>query len=983
MSESESTSASTVVRQTRLEYEEMRRRLAETEKKLNRLARLEARDHAVSSQNAGGIDQPQEASNNRRRMIRRDGGDQSSVAPEVQWSVPSASTEDVRSVRSEISTVPGSYTGFASRPFPASTPSRPTLPQGKDQAGGEDVYDSDSSAGSLRQAGNSSSNNSSIKLLRQNQRLLSEVERLVCELQSARHRGGELSLELERSQGQLRELQERCDELRAEVEAEDKALRSAEQHLSESQRQTAVVQQELTSSQQHLKDLRSELEEEKKARTSVEAQRDEAVQNFLEAQTALEDFQRRNRERMKMLEETEDHLRDSLAHTNTERDELLQRVDGLQSTVTSQEAELGRLQALSAMDQETKEEMETQTLDLRRQLAKLTTRLHKAEEEGMEVSRLRQENSALLCEVEESREAMSQLEDMADHLRRQRLTTQAGLGDDSGNFSIHLGASVHSTAVSGSRMADTSCNNTATATAAATEGRGGMVGAEGNTNNNGSSIGSLLTELRGMLYEMDDEIRRLRSRLSEQEDDQRAVQDMRSELTHLMGKADQGERQMLDLEVVVGKLETDKAAQGQQLEQLQEELACRDAQLIAAEARLAHRNSQIIELQEDANRHCEEMARLEKEVWKKSAALSQLESRLEEGHDDVNVLQSQLSQAQHAASLVSEELQVARSTAKQLNRDLQRSRQAEQDGQTLMAAHCRQFEKQLDTLQLEVSAKENLSVDMQRMMQQAQMEAADKEKLIHQLETTLLEAEKKLADGTKHSEEYLGGLEAKLAHSGQQNGQLESALMLCRSEIAQHLTSMERTRQKFDSELSKREQAKFDSELSKREQAIERLEDRVRVLHGDIERHAEHSVQMERELADKQTAAQHLQSRVSHLEHSETALKENVGRLEQQLMVEKGQWMMESDQLERKLGSQSADLDTALARCSDLKTTFKELQEEFRHSESERASLERALQNEQSGNRNQNERVMRLEKELRDLRVELEQKIEMGGWIVT
>ena len=38
---------------------------------------------------------------------------------------------------------------------------------------------------------------------------------------------------------------------------------------------------------------------------SVEAQRDEAVQNFLEAQSALEDFQRRNHERMKKVRDLE------------------------------------------------------------------------------------------------------------------------------------------------------------------------------------------------------------------------------------------------------------------------------------------------------------------------------------------------------------------------------------------------------------------------------------------------------------------------------------------------------------------------------------------------------------------------------------------------------------------------------------------------------------------------------------------------------
>ena len=66
------------------------------------------------------------------------------------------------------------------------------LPRGDGQAAADDVYDSDSS-GSVHQGpggnnNNNSNSNNSVKLLRQNQRLLSEVERLVCELQAAKHR---------------------------------------------------------------------------------------------------------------------------------------------------------------------------------------------------------------------------------------------------------------------------------------------------------------------------------------------------------------------------------------------------------------------------------------------------------------------------------------------------------------------------------------------------------------------------------------------------------------------------------------------------------------------------------------------------------------------------------------------------------------------------------------------------------------------------
>ena len=43
-----------------------------------------------------------------------------------------------------------------------------------------------------------------------------------------------------------------------------------------------------------------------------------------------------------------------------------------------------------------------------------------------------------------------------------------------------------------------------------------------------------------MLFEMDEEVKRLRSRLSNQEEDQQALRDLRAELTILMEKAIKG-----------------------------------------------------------------------------------------------------------------------------------------------------------------------------------------------------------------------------------------------------------------------------------------------------------------------------------------------------------------------------------------------------------------------------------------------------------
>ena len=51
----------------------------------------------------------------------------------------------------------------------------------------------------------------------------------------------------------------------------------------------------------------------------------------------------------------------------------------------------------------------------------------KLEEEGLQISVLREENAALRSEVEEDRDLLSQLEEMTDQLRRQRMAHQASL----------------------------------------------------------------------------------------------------------------------------------------------------------------------------------------------------------------------------------------------------------------------------------------------------------------------------------------------------------------------------------------------------------------------------------------------------------------------------------------------------------------------------------------------------------------------------
>nr|KAG5703039.1 hypothetical protein BaRGS_016200 [Batillaria attramentaria] len=797
--------------------------------------------------------------------------------------------EDMESVRSELSTVPGSYTGFASRPLPASTPSKKRMPQGDGQPATDD-YDSDSS-GSLSQGHNS---NNHLKLLRQNQRLLSEVERLVCELQKAKQR--------------LTELQDKVEGLQAETEAQDKALRSAEQHLSESQKQVSCLQQELSSCQQELQDMRTELEEEKRVRSSVETQRHELMRNFLETQESLEDYQRRSHERIKKLEEAEDHLRDSLTHTNAERDDLLQQ--------TSMRMKPG-------------------------------------------MSVYCQENAVLKSQVEEGREVIIQVEELTQQLRRRRgQHDQAGhmanAADDSGNSSIHLGTSLQSASGKGKNSSRVQ-----------RERRAGMAG--DNMNNSGLTINGILSELRTMLFDMDEEIHRLKGHLASQQEDEHMIRELRTELSMLMERAQAGEQRYQELEKVVGRLEADKSRLAREVTELTQQVADRDSQVLTLDARLSQRNSQIIELQEDVSNRCSEIARLEKEVWKKSAQVSQAESMLEEKRAEMEEHMRRLDQLEHNQRVREEELTATRQQVKSVQMELELCKAAAEHNQATHTARCQEYEAQIDRLQSQVAQRESRCTELQQTVHRAQQDVQDKENIINQLETTLLETKRELSRVTQNGQDVLQQLQDKLSHSTQEVKHLQSALLLCRNEIKDHIQTMERTRQKFD------------SELSEREKAIGRLEARLKEVQMEITQRTEENIQLESELLEKQTQLQHRDSHINQLQHSEAGLKDNVRQLEQQLLKEKAQWMTEADELQLKMASQAADLDSALAKISELKQTIRELQDENRQAADEQSSLERHLQEERMKTQSQGTHITQLERGMRDLRVELEQKIEIVG----
>ncbi|KAK3779388.1 hypothetical protein RRG08_052608 [Elysia crispata] len=241
--------AKEVIKHNKLEFEEMRRKLLITEQRLRSLSRLEDEVQSVVSTTSS-----MSGWESRSNSYRHPGSQQS----------------DIESAPSAIGTVPNSYSGFDVFKVPSSTPSKIKHHSKKNHSIEEDSLDSESDSvtgSSLKEndpggghRGQNLPSKHERKLLKQNQRLLCEVERLVGELHQAKQETVKLEHLVEPAR-RVPDLEDRLEGSLAESLAQEKALREAEQHIEEGAKRNAELLKKFEQVELEVADLKSELEQ--------------------------------------------------------------------------------------------------------------------------------------------------------------------------------------------------------------------------------------------------------------------------------------------------------------------------------------------------------------------------------------------------------------------------------------------------------------------------------------------------------------------------------------------------------------------------------------------------------------------------------------------------------------------------------------------------------------------------------------------------
>ncbi|XP_005105710.1 coiled-coil domain-containing protein 18 isoform X2 [Aplysia californica] len=787
-----------------------------------------------------------------------------------------------------------------------------------------DGFESDSSSESTKE--NRGGDKYERKLLLQNQRLLLEVERLIGDLHASKVENASLLKEADGVK-KIPDLEDKIEELLSESQAQDKALRAAEKHLDEGSKRNSELQKKLDECQAEVSDLRAELEEHKETKKAIESQRDEAVQNLIEMQDSLEDYQRRTKEKIKKLEQSEDHLRDALASVSQERDDLLEQLGDVQTSLASQEAQINRLLHDVELEDAKKQKAEQENESLLRQLDQLTAQLNDFEKESKKSESMRQEKLLLEKELSGHRVvAQDVAELLALFQKKQNKNTQ----NDSGNDSIQTFAGVSQRdallydACLNAAAAELNKNNNGLDSVASA-----LVGVNTNNNGFGCEGSSMIGELRTLFCNMDGEIQRLRCDLKSRDSDDRTYQNLREELKILMDKVEGGMQRNQELECLVVNLEDDKKNLEAKLDDALRALEDRDRQIQCLDTRLNERNRQVICLQEDISDKAQRISSLEKEIreFKKridDLTTADVSNELEMAMERIKELEEVLSCKESAIC----ELQMKVSN---LQKDMKAAQTKYEKKISCLCDQVQEYQRQVEVMSEENETVRQKHSCCSKAQDDMRRTIRSKEDCIKQLESEIEELKITLEEKEKLSVKLLESCQDKLFKSNEQVQQLESALMMCKNEVCKHLQTMEEIKNHFE------------YECTQKDNCIKQLNESLRRTKEDLECKVDEVSGLEHTVMTLKCKIEQLFNSLKESENNNACLTEKLKQCENQNLQEKACCMKESEELERKLSQALNNLNCTSGEINKLKNQCQEKSNQIDNLTTEKNSVTRDL----------------------------------------
>lgn len=656
-------------------------------------------------------------------------------------------------------------------------------------------------------------------LVSQNHSLMTKIESVHFELTQSR---AKVSM-LESAQQQAANvpiLEEQIINLEAEVSAQDKVLREAEDKLEQSQKMVIEKEQSLQKSQEECIKLKVDLLEQSKQGKRAERQRNEALCNAEELGKAFQHYKEKVAEKLEKVQAEEEILEKNLINCEKENKRLQEKCGLYKSELEILKEKLRQLKEENNSGKEKLRIMAVKNSEVMAQLTESRQSILKLESELEDKDEILRENFSVMNENRELK------------LKREMFGFKS-------SFSKYQRSSLSSK--------------------------------EDNYIGCCEANKMMISELRIKLAIKEAEIQKLQANLT-------ASQLSHSLIAHNDNK-ESGKLNSLETEPVklgdgqvastkdqnqhtVNKqYERERQRLASGIEELRTKLMQIEAENSDLKVNMAHRTSQFQLIQEELLEKASNSSKLESEMTKKCSQLLTLEKQLEEkivAYSTIAAKNAELEQE------LMEKNEKIRSLETNINTEHEKICLAFEKAKKIHLEQHKEMEKQIERLESQLEKKDQQFKEQENTMSVLQQDIICKQHHLESLDRLLTESKGEMEKENMKKDEALKALQNQVSEETIKVRQLDSALEICKEELALHLNQLEGNKEKFE------------KQLKKKSEEVYCLQKELKIKSHSLQETTEQNVILQHTLQQQQQMLQQETIRNGELEDIQTKLEKQV-----------------------------------------------------------------------------------------------------------
>uniref|UniRef100_A0A8C9UG23 Coiled-coil domain containing 18 n=1 Tax=Serinus canaria TaxID=9135 RepID=A0A8C9UG23_SERCA len=797
-------------------------------------------------------------------------------------------------------------------------------------------------------------------LTSQNQYLKNRVETMNFELMQSKTKISYLEAALATHLTSIPKLKEQIVNLEAEVSAQDKILKDAEDRLDQNQKTAMEREHMLERYQKGYKILKIELIEQSKQGKRAQQQRNEALLNVEELTRAFTKYKAEITEKLEKAKAEEVVLGERLISCEKEKEKLNDKCISYREDLGILEEQLRQLKEENHNTKEEIKALEAKNTEMASMLSQSDQKIIKLESELSEKEIVLKEKNALISENEELRALTAQqhdhlklchqeIEDSREELNvLETIISQLSLST-SEEFKWHHFK--HQLLSSSAKEATSeSC---------------------------GESSKPLIADLSIKLAMKEAEIQKPDAKLTictgaehlsngnEGQGNSR-LRDLETEPVKLIrnsgGKLAEIRRKCQQLELISKQFEKVRQKFQKEIEELRTKLIKADDENSALRTSMAQRTSQFQIIQEDLLKKASKTCSLEREVRKKSSQLSALEKQLEEktiAYSTAAERNVELELELMGKNRCIHELKTT------ISEEHEKITSAFENEKLLHLDQHKEMEKQITLLQAQLDKKHHQVIEQEKIISILQQEVLHKQHHIKSLDGLLIgnrEVRLEMENQNVKKDQGLKMLESQLTEEKIKVQQLESALNVCKEEVALYLSQSQENKEMFE------------NQLKERSEELHYLQKEIKIKGQTIQDMSEQNILLQQTLHHQQQMLQQETIRNGELEENQIKLEKQVSTMEKELQKQKACAEDELRKVEEKLRLAAQEADLNRQKVAELNCTIRQIKLKMDQCKNELTGMEKEVVQLKRDGANKALQINQLDIALEEARSELNRK---------